>query len=144
MSKCLINDHFEGFMEMRIRFSGNKRVSAELDGFTVLTDQPKDNGGDGSAPPPFDLFLASIGTCAGYFVLAFCEKRSIPTEGIELVQMMEWDEKLHLYTKISLEIQVPSTFPEKYRDSLVNAANLCSVKKHLQTPPQFNVFTSVV
>jgi ribosomal protein S12 methylthiotransferase accessory factor len=130
-------------MEMKISFPGNKKVSAELDGFTILTDQPKDNGGDGSAPPPFDLFLASIGTCAGYFVLAFCEKRSISTEGIELVQKMEWDETVHLYTKISLEIKVPSTFPEKYRDSLVNAANLCSVKKHLQNPPELSVFTSV-
>ena len=131
-------------MEMKIRFPGNKKVSAEFEGLTVLTDQPKDNGGDGSAPAPFDLFRASIGTCAGYFVMAFCEKRGISTEGVELLQSMEWDDAKHLYTKINLEIRVPATFPEKYRESLVNAANLCSVKKHLQSPPQFEVFTRVI
>lgn len=131
-------------MEMKIRFPGKKKVVAELDGYEVLTDQPRDNGGDGSAPAPFDLFLASIGTCAGYFVLAFCEKRGIPMQGIELVQRMEWDDASNLYSLISLEIQVPPTFPEKYRESLVNAANLCSVKKHLQSPPRFEVATRVV
>ena len=131
-------------MEMKIRFPGNKKVSAEIDGMTIMTDQPKDNDGDGSAPAPFDLFLASIGTCAGYFVMAFCQKRGISTDGVELVQRMEWDDAKHLYTKISLEIRVPSTFPEKYRESLVNAANLCTVKKHLQTPPELEVLTRVV
>lgn len=130
-------------MEMKIRFPGNKKVTAEFEGYTVLTDQPKDNGGDGSAPAPFDLFMASIGTCAGYFVMAFCQKRGISTEGIELIQKMEWDEDKHLYTKIGLEIRAPKSFPEKYRESLVNAANLCTVKKHLQNPPQFEVTTQV-
>jgi ribosomal protein S12 methylthiotransferase accessory factor len=127
---------------MRIRFPGNKKVSAEFDGFTVLTDQPKDAGGDGAAPAPFDLFLASIGTCAGIFVLSFCRKRNLPTEGLEIVQTMDWDQAKHLVSKIRLEIRVPIGFPEKYRDSLVNAANLCTVKRHLHAPPAFEVVTA--
>lgn len=128
-------------MEMKIRFPGNKKVAAEFGGFTVMTDQPKAAGGDGEAPAPFDVFLASIGTCAGIFVLSFCRKRGLPTEGLELVQTEEWDEATHLVSKIRLEIRVPAGFPEKYRDSLVNAANLCTVKRHLHAPPQFEVLT---
>ena len=128
-------------MEMRIGFPGNKKVSAQFDGFTVMTDQPVDGGGDGSAPAPFDLFLASIGTCAGIFVLGFCQKRNIPTEGLEIIQRMDWNEEKHLVSKITLEIHLPKEFPEKYRASVVNIANLCTVKKHLHEPPQFEVVT---
>jgi len=126
-------------MEMRIHFPGNKKVNADFEGFSVSTDQPKVSGGDGSAPAPFDLFLASIGTCAGIFVLGFCQKRGIATEGIELTQKMEWNEEKHLVSKISLEIKVPDGFPEKYHDSLIKAASLCTVKRHLHEPPQFDV-----
>jgi putative redox protein len=131
-------------MEMTIRFPGYKKVSAEFEGFTVLTDQPKDAGGDGAAPAPFDLFLASIGTCAGIFVLSFCQKRAIPTDGIEILQTTERDEAKHLVSKIALEIRIPAGFPEKYRDSLVKAAELCTVKRHLMEPPRFEVTTKVV
>ena len=72
-------------MEMRIRFPGGTKVDAAFLGHVVHTDQPPASGGEGSAPSPFDLFVASIGTCAGYYVLAFCRKREIPTDGIELV-----------------------------------------------------------
>lgn len=128
-------------MEMKIRFPGNKKVSAEFDGLTVMTDQPTEAGGDGSAPAPFDLFLASIGTCAGIFVLSFCRKRDIPTEGLEIVQRAEWNDAEHRVSKITLEITLPRGFPEKYRDSLVSTANLCTVKKHLGQPPAFEVLT---
>ena len=131
-------------MKVKIGFSGGKKVSAQFQGYIVMTDQPLANGGEGIAPAPFDLFLASIGTCAGYFVLAFCEKRGLSTEGIELVQEAQWDEAKHLYSKISLEIRIPKDFPEKYRDSLVNAANLCSVKKHILTSPEFEIKTKVL
>ncbi|MBI4386676.1 MAG: OsmC family protein [Elusimicrobia bacterium] len=129
-------------MAMRIGFPGNKKVAAEFDGFTVLTDQPKEAGGDGAAPAPFSLFLASIGTCAGIFVLSFCRKRDIPTEGLEIVQTEEWDDTEHRVSKITLEIVLPKNFPEKYRDSLVQTANLCTVKKHLFQPPIFKVLTT--
>ncbi len=130
-------------MEMRIHFPGNKKVSADFDGFSVATDQPVSGGGEASAPAPFDLFLASIGTCAGIFVLGFCQKRNIPTEGIDLIQKMEWDPVKHLVSKIKLEIRVPESFPEKYRESLISAASLCTVKRHLHEPPQFEVTTEV-
>lgn len=124
---------------MKIRFPGNKKVSAEFDGYTVMTDQPQEAGGDGSAPAPFNLFLASLGTCAGIFVLSFCRKRGIPTEGLELTQTNDWDEEKHLVRKVSLEIRVPQGFPEKYRDTLIKTAELCTVKRHLHEPPAFDV-----
>ncbi len=126
-------------MEMRIRFPGNKKVSAEFDGFTVMTDQPKDAGGEGGAPAPFDLFMASLGTCAGIFVLSFCRRRSIPTEGLEIVQRVDWDEAAHRVSKVALEILLPEGFPEKYRESVISAANLCTVKKHILNPPDFEI-----
>lgn len=122
-------------MEMRIKFPGNKKVAAEFNGFTVLTDQPKEAGGDGLAPGPFELFLASIGACAGVFVQSFCRKRAIPFEGIELIETVDWNDADHRVSKVTLEISLPHDFPEKYKDSVVAAANLCTVKKHLLTPP---------
>lgn len=128
-------------MEMNIRFPGNKKVTAEFDGFTVSTDQPKEAGGDGSAPAPFELFLASLGTCAGIFVLGFCRKRDLPTEGLELTQIAEWDDAAHRVSKITLKIRLPKGFPEKYRDSVISTANLCTVKKHFLNPPAFEITT---
>lgn len=128
-------------MEMKIRFPGNKKVTAEFDGFTVTTDQPKEAGGDGSAPAPFELFLASLGTCAGIFVLSFCRKRDLPTEGLELTQTAEWDDAAHRVSKIVLKIRLPKGFPEKYRDSVISTANLCTAKKHIINPPEFEIVT---
>ncbi|MFW5740864.1 MAG: OsmC family protein, partial [Myxococcota bacterium] len=73
-------------MEMQITFPGGKRVDATLLGRTIHTDQAKENGGDGTAPEPYMMFLASLGTCAGVYVLGFCQARDLPTEGISLVQ----------------------------------------------------------
>jgi ribosomal protein S12 methylthiotransferase accessory factor len=130
-------------MEMRIHLDGRKRVSAQFHSFTVHTDQPAEQGGEASAPAPFDLFLASIGTCAGFFVQSFCQTRNIPTDGIEIVQRTEHDPAKHLVSKIRLNIVVPEAFPAKYRAGLVNAAYLCTVKRHLQDPPVFEVETQV-
>lgn len=126
-------------MDMKITFPGNRKVAAEFDGKVVMTDQPVEAGGDGSAPAPFDLFLASLGTCAGIFVLSFCKKRDIPTEGLEIVQSAEWDEAAHRVSKVSLRIKLPKGFPEKYRESVISTANLCTVKKHLAAPPAFEI-----
>lgn len=127
-----------------IRFPGNKKVAAEFEGFTVTTDQPVENGGDGSAPAPFDLFLASLGTCAGIFVLSFCRKRDLPTEGLSIRQTMAWDETKRLVTKVTLDISLPKGFPEKYRDSLIKTAELCTVKRHLHEPPSFEISTRLI
>jgi putative redox protein len=100
-------------------------------------------GGEGLAPTPFSIFLASIGTCAGIYVLGFCKQRNLPTEGIQILQRVHRDPSTGMVGNIDLEIQVPPTFPEKYYDSLVRSAQLCAVKKHLENPPSFNVYTKV-
>ena len=130
-------------MEMIIDFPGGDRVDAHFGPHTVMTDQPPAGGGDGSAPTPFSLFLASMGTCAGIYVLGFCQQRGLPTEGIRIVQRMERDPLTHMVTNIEMDIQAPPDFPTKYHASLIRSAGLCAVKKHLENPPVFNVHTTV-
>lgn len=125
---------------MEIVFPGGKRVDALYKGFSIQTDQLKHHGGEASAPAPFDLFLASFGTCAGIYVLNFCEGRHIPAEKIKLILNTEKDRKTRMISKISIEIQLPSGFPEKYREAVVKAAELCAVTKHLYDPPVFDVY----
>jgi ribosomal protein S12 methylthiotransferase accessory factor len=129
-------------MEMEITFPGGARVDANFGGFTLKTDQPAQGGGDGSAPTPFATFLASIGTCAGIYVLGFCQQRGIPTQGIKIVQRMHGDRMTGLIGRIDLDIQLPPDFPEKYKAAVIRSAEQCAVKKHLEHPPAFNVFTS--
>jgi ribosomal protein S12 methylthiotransferase accessory factor len=126
-------------MQMQITFPGNKRVDADYKGFTIQTDQPRDEGGDGTAPEPFDFFLASIGTCAGIYVLSFCRERGLSTEGLSLGLSFERDEKTWMVKKIRIEITVPPGIPQKYHKALVRSAGLCTVKKHLVTPPAFDI-----
>jgi putative redox protein len=130
-------------MEMIIDFPGGSRVDANFGSFTVKTDQPPAGGGEGSAPTPFELFLSSIGTCSGIYVLGFCRSHNIPTEGIRIVERVRRSPETHLVDLIDLEIQVPPAFPQKYYDALVRSAELCAVKKHLENPPEFHVFTRV-
>jgi len=131
-------------MDMVIDFPGGARVDAHFGPYTVNTDQPPAGGGEGSAPTPFGVFLASIGTCAGIYVLGFCKQRSLPTEGIRIIQRMYSDPFSGMVGKVGLEIQVPPTFPEKYLPSLIRSAELCAVKKHFEKPPQFDITTQVV
>jgi ribosomal protein S12 methylthiotransferase accessory factor len=126
-------------MEMEITFPGGARVDASFNGFSIKTDQPVQGGGTGSAPTPFATFLASIGTCAGIYVLGFCQQRGLPTEGLRLVQRMHTDPATGLVGKITLDIQLPPGFPEKYKASVVKSAELCAVKKHMEHPPVFEV-----
>ncbi len=128
-------------MEMIIDFPGGARVDAHFGPYTVQTDQPVQGGGEGSAPTPFAVFLASLGTCAGIYVLGFCKQRGLPVDGIRIVQRVHSSPFSGMVEKVDLEIQVPPTFPEKYRPSLVKSAELCAVKKHLENPPKFDVFT---
>jgi putative redox protein len=127
-------------MEMMIDFPGGARVDAHFGPFTLKTDQPPVS----SAPTPFATFLASIGTCAGIYVLGFCQQRGLPTDGIRLIQRVHSNPLSGMVDQIDLEIQVPPTFPEKYLPSLVRSAELCAVKKHLEHPPEFKVFTQAV
>ena len=127
-------------MEMIIDFPGNARVDAHFGSFTVATDQPP----EATAPSPFEVFLSSIGTCAGIYVLGFCNQRNLPTEGIRIVERIDHSRISGMVETISLEIQVPPAFPEKYRASLIRSAELCAVKKHLENPPHFDISTKVV
>jgi putative redox protein len=130
-------------MEMVIDFPGGKKVNATFGEHVVRTDQSARGGGEGSAPEPYVTFLASIGTCAGIYVLGFCQSRGISTDGVELRQRMHWDPVKGTLAKVDLEIVVPPEFPAKYHSALVRAANQCAVKKVLQSPPQFDVQTKV-
>ena len=121
---------------MRISFPGGKKVQAEHRGFVIHTDQPKAAGGAGSAPGPFDLFLASIGTCAGYYVLAFCQQRSIRTDEIELTLGVIRNEERHMIERINISVSLPESFPERYVAACVKSAEQCTVKRHLQAPPE--------
>ncbi|MFN2159220.1 MAG: OsmC family protein [Anaerolineales bacterium] len=124
-------------MEMVIDFPGGARVDASFGPFKIETDQPPVS----SAPTPFATFLASIGTCAGIYVLGFCQQRGIPTENIKLIQRVHRKNQNGMVGKIELEIQVPEDFPQKYLPSLIRSAELCAVKKHLEQPPEFEVYT---
>jgi putative redox protein len=126
-------------MEMLIDFPGGSRVDAHFGPFTVATDQPP----AASAPTPFAVFLSSIGTCAGIYVLGFCRQRGLATDGIKIIQRINSNPINGMVEKIDLEIQVPAEFPQKYYDSLIRSAELCAVKKHLENPPKFKITTKV-
>ena len=130
-------------MEMIVDFPGGARVDAHFGDFTVMTDQPPTGGGEGTSPTPFSVFLASIGTCAGIYVLGFCRQRGLSIDGIRIIQRVNRSQFTGMVDKIDLEIQVPPGFPEKYYEALVRSADQCAVKKHLENPPKFNVFTKV-
>jgi putative redox protein len=130
-------------MEMMIDFPGGKRVDAHFDGFTVQTDQPKP-GGENTAPSPFQIFLSSLGTCAGIYVLGFCQQRNLSTEGIRLIQRVTTNPANGLAESVEIEIQVPPSFPANYYDALVRSADQCKVKKSIEHPPRFIVRTAVM
>jgi len=127
---------------MEITFDGGKIITAHTHGHSIKTDQPVDNGGSDTAPAPFDLFLASIGTCAGIYVKSFCDNRNIPAEGIKIIQSPACDKETGLPTAIKLDIKLPQGFPEKYKASLVHVAELCKVKKSIANPPKFEIVSS--
>jgi putative redox protein len=125
-------------MEMEIVFPGGDRVDAVSDGMVIRTNQ------DGSDPSPFMLFLASMGTCAGIYVLGFCRQRGLPTDGMKIVQRLSRNPQTRLIDRVELDIQLPAGFPEQYKDAVIRSAELCAVKKHLEHPPVFDVHTSVL
>ena len=126
-------------MEFDITFPGGKRVDAQINGWSIATDQAPRSGGEGSAPEPYMLFLASLGTCAGIYVLGFCQSRELPTDGLRITQHLEWEG--HKLSKVRFDIHLPDGFPEKYRDAVVRAAEMCAVKRTLEEPPAFETRT---
>jgi ribosomal protein S12 methylthiotransferase accessory factor len=131
-------------MDLLIDFPGGARVDAHFKGFTVKTDQPIIDGGEDSAPPPFDYFLASLGTCAGIYISGFCRSRGIPTNDIRIVQHNEFEPTKHMLTQVTFDIQLPPDFPERYKPAVMRAAEMCKVKKHLEHPPAFEIKTSTL
>jgi ribosomal protein S12 methylthiotransferase accessory factor len=128
---------------MKVTFPGGKRVDAEYGGFTIRTDQSPKGGGEGSAPQPFDLFLASIATCAGIYVKGYCDARGLSSDGLGLEMQIEHDHEAHRIGRLVLDITLPPGFPEKHREAVIRAADLCTVKKHMLQPPAFEIRASV-
>ncbi len=129
--------------EMIVTLPGGKRVDTRIGDHVIRTDQPVAAGGEDSAPAPFDLFLAAIGTCAGIYVAGFCQKRGLPTEGIRLRQRTHRDPETGVLSRVEIDVELPASFPEKYRDALVRVADQCAVKKTIQAQPAFTVRTVV-
>jgi len=130
-------------MIMNISFPGGKRVNAHYKGFTIETDQSLKEGGDASSPEPFSLFLASLGTCAGIYVLSFCDKREIDTTGLKLTLSFEKDRKTYLVNQVNLRITLPPGFPPKYKNAVIKAADLCTVKRNIMAPPEFVITAEI-
>jgi putative redox protein len=127
---------------MEITFDGGKVITAHTSSHSIRTDQPVNGGGENSAPSPFELFLAAIGTCAGIYIKSFCDQRNIPSEKIKIIQSAEYDKQTGLPTNIALDIQLPADFPDKYKDAVISSAELCKVKKTIANPPSFKITTT--
>jgi len=126
---------------MEITFPGGVQVNAQFNGFEVATDQPARNGGENSAPSPFDFFLASLGTCAGFFALRFCQQRELSTEGLRLQLTTERNAESKRLDRVEITMQLPNDFPEKYRSAIIRATDQCAVKKALLDPPEIELIT---
>lgn len=131
-------------LEIVVTHGGNKKIDAQVGGFTLHTDQRKEFGGEETAPEPFTLFLASLATCAGIYVVGFCQARDLPTDGIRVLQDHDFDPKSGKLLAIHLRVEVPPEFPEKYHKALTRAAQMCTVKKTIENPPPMEVVLAVV
>jgi putative redox protein len=127
--------------EIKVTFPGGLRVDAEYKGFVIKTDQPVRHGGSGTAPAPFDLFMASIAACAGFYVVAFCREREIPTDNAGVVMRMEKDPISKLIGKVIIEVLLPADFPDKYKRAIVKAVDTCTVKLNILKAPAFEIVT---
>lgn len=128
-------------MEIKVNFLENLRLAAKFDDFTVETDQPIRYKGDGSAPSPFDYFLASSALCAAYFVRLYCNARDIPTENIRLSQNNIVDPENRYNQIFKIQVELPEDLSEKDRTGILRAAERCSVKRVIQNAPEFQIET---
>lgn len=124
---------------IKVTFPGGALVTANFDNFAVATDQPEDNGGANSAPEPYMLFLSSIVTCAGFYVQKFCQQRELDTTGLTMTLDIERNDETRRLDKIKMAIQLPAEFPAKYKNAIIRAAGMCSVKKAIADPPEFEI-----
>ena len=129
-------------MDIAVRYAGGRRVEARVKDHVIVADQPVLQGGEGSAPSPFDLFLASIATCAGFYVYDFCIHRDIPVDDMGLIMRTDRDPTTKMLTSIDIEVQLPADFPKKYEPAVLRAVDLCAVKKHLVDPPEIRTYAT--
>ena len=125
--------------DIEVTFPGGKRVDARVGAHVIHTDQPVEAGGEGAAVAPFDLFMASLATCAGLYVLGFCQARGLSTVGLALRQHVDIDPTTKLPSRIRIEVRLPAGFPEKYRAAVGRAAEGCKVKKTIASAPAIEV-----
>jgi ribosomal protein S12 methylthiotransferase accessory factor len=111
---------------MEITFPEGVQVNAQFKGFEVATDQPEKNGGQNSAPSPFDFFLASLGTCAGFFALRFCQQRELATTGMRLELTSERNTETKRLDRVEITLHLPDNFPQKYRNAIIRATDQCA------------------
>lgn len=123
--------------KINVSFPGGKRVTAQIDNTVIETDQSVKNGGEASAPEPFQLFLASIATCAGIYALEFCLARNLPTDDLSLSMNCERDPEGNRYIRMTIALKLPDAFPEKFIPAIIKAMGLCAVKKHINIAPEF-------
>lgn len=124
-------------MEIKVNFLDNLRLEAKFDDFTVVSDQPIRYKGDGSAPGPFDYFLASSALCAAYFVKLYCNTRNIPTENIRLSQNNIVDPENRYKQTFKIQVELPADISAKDRQGILRSIDRCTVKKAVQTGPDF-------
>lgn len=129
---------------IKITFPGGKKINAHVRDHIIQTDQSVRSGGENSAPAPYDLFLASLATCAGIYVQVFCESRRLSTDGIEMEQSMKYDPMLRKMAAIVIDIKLPDTIPAKYKDAITRSAEQCAVKITIQNPPEFIINTTMI
>ncbi|MDX1587360.1 MAG: OsmC domain/YcaO domain-containing protein [Oleiphilaceae bacterium] len=128
-------------MEIKVNFLENRRLEAKFDDFTVVTDQPIRYKGYGSAPSPFDYFLASSALCAAYFVRVYCLARNIPTDNIRLSQNNIVDPENRYNQIFKIQVELPEDLSEKDRTGILRSIDRCTVKKVVQTNPEFQIET---
>jgi ribosomal protein S12 methylthiotransferase accessory factor len=126
-------------MRIDVTFPGQKRVAVRVGSFVIGTDQPPSLGGAGSAPAPYDLFLASVATCAGIYALSFCQARQLDTQGLGISVDAVVDPDSAIATRFDIALTLPLGFPEKYRTAIVRAVELCKVQKTIAAQPPFHV-----
>ena len=127
------------FMEIKVNFLDNLRLEAKFDDFTVLADQPIRYKGDGSAPGPFDYFLASSALCAAYFVKLYCNTRDIPTDNIRLSQNNIVDPENRYQQIFKIQVELPEELSDKDKQGILRSIERCTVKKVVQTGPEFQI-----
>lgn len=127
-------------MELKVTLEGGKKVSTQIGNHLITTDQPVKQGGADSAPAPYDLFVASIGTCAGFYVQAYCDSKGIDASGIEIDLHATRDEKKAINGFVT-RITLPDSIPEKLHPAIKRVAEQCAVKKTIMKNPTFIVET---